>query len=98
MLNPSIIVQTIYNLTHPDSIYFISNPNWRMGHQFVYRGLFDFDNFLYFLYIHKFEIQGIYKSELQTPNYPQIDSETLLPISNLRDWNHYMIFKHRDII
>jgi 2-polyprenyl-3-methyl-5-hydroxy-6-metoxy-1,4-benzoquinol methylase len=30
VLNPSIIVQTIYKLTHKDSYYFISNPNWRI--------------------------------------------------------------------
>ena len=46
VFNPSIIVQKIYKLTTPNSIYFISNPNWRMGHQFIYRGLFDFDNFI----------------------------------------------------
>ena len=95
VLNPSIIVQNIYKLTNKDSIYFISNPNWRMGHQFVYRGLFDFDNFLYFLYSHKFECLGIFPSNLQTPDYPRINSETLLPDENLRDWNHYIIFKHR---
>jgi hypothetical protein len=66
-----------------------------MGHQFVYRGLFDFDNFLYFLYSHKFECLGIFPSNLQTPDYPRINSETLLPDENLRDWNHYIIFKHR---
>tara|TARA_R110000851_G_scaffold186483_1_gene335879 strand:+ start:350 stop:1054 length:705 start_codon:yes stop_codon:yes gene_type:complete len=95
VLNPSIIVQTIYNLTNKDSVYFISNPNWRMAHQWVYRGLFDFDNFIYFLYTHKFQLQGFYGSELKTPPYPKISSETLLPDENLTDWNHYMIFKHR---
>jgi 2-polyprenyl-3-methyl-5-hydroxy-6-metoxy-1,4-benzoquinol methylase len=95
VLNPSIIVQEIYKLTNPDSFYFISNPNWRMAHQWVYRGLFDFDNFIYFLYTHKFKLEGFYGSILQTPDYPKIDSETLLPDENLRDWNHYMIFKHR---
>jgi 2-polyprenyl-3-methyl-5-hydroxy-6-metoxy-1,4-benzoquinol methylase len=95
VLNPSIIVQTIYKLTNKNSIYFISNPNWRMAHQWVYRGLFDFDNFIYFLYTHKFKMEGFYGSPLQTPQYPQISSETLLPDENLTDWNHYMIFKHR---
>ena len=95
VLNPSIIVQTIYNLTHKDSIYFISNPNWRMAHQWVYRGLFDFDNFIYFLYTHKFGIYGYYGSPLKTPPYPKLDSESLLSDENLTDWNHYIIFKHR---
>ena len=95
IFNPSIIVQTIYNLTHKDSIYFISNPNWRMGHQWVYRGLFDFDNFLYFLYTHKFKFVGMWGSILQTPFYPRISSETLLQEKHLFDWNHYLLFQHR---
>jgi len=95
VLNPSIIVQTIYKLTNKNSFYFISNPNWRMAHTWIYRGLFDFDNFIYFLYTHKFGMEGFYGSILKTPNYPKINSETLLPDENLTDWNHYMIFKHR---
>jgi len=95
VLNPSIIVQTIYKLTNENSFYFISNPNWRMAHQWVYRGLFDFDNFIYFLYTHKFEMEGFYGSILKTPEYPKISSETLLPDENLNDWNHYMLFKQR---
>ncbi len=95
VLNPSIIVQKIYELTHSSSIYFISNPNWRMAHQWVYRGLFDFDNFVYFLYTHKFELQGYYGSILKTPQYPKLSSESLLSDEYLDDWNHYLIFKHR---
>ncbi len=95
VFNPSIIVQTIHKLTHKDSIYFISNPNWRMEHQWIYRGLFDFDNFLYFLYTHKFQLLGLYGSILKTNPYPRIDSENLLPEKNLYDWNHYLLFKHR---
>jgi len=38
VLNPSAIVQQIFKLTHDDSKYLVSNPNWRMGHQYVYRG------------------------------------------------------------
>lgn len=95
VFNPSIIVQTIYKLTNKDSIYFISNPNWRMAHQWVYRGLFDFDNFIYFLYTHKFKLEGFYGSQLKTPAYPRITSESLLPEENLTDWNHYLMFKQR---
>lgn len=97
VFNPSIIVQKIYKLTTPNSIYFISNPNWRMGHQFIYRGLFDFDNFIYFLYVHKFELFGAKGSLLRTPDYPRIDSEKMLPDEALRDWNHYLAFKHREV-
>jgi len=95
VFNPHIIVSTIYNLTDENSVFFISNPNWRMAHQYVYRGLFDFDNFLYLLYTHLFQLEGFYGSELKTPAYPRLSSETLLPEDNLTDWNHYMIFKHR---
>lgn len=93
--NPHCIVKTVHDLTNEESIFFISNPNWRMAHQYVYRGLFDFDNFVYFMFIHMFELVGFYGSTLKTPSYPRIDSESLLPDEHLRDWNHYMIFKKR---
>jgi 2-polyprenyl-3-methyl-5-hydroxy-6-metoxy-1,4-benzoquinol methylase len=93
--NPHAIIKAVYELTNKDSIFFISNPNWRMSHQYIYRGLFDFDNFTYLLYTHHFDLMGIYGSQLKTPPYPKISSETLLPDENLTDWNHYMVFKHR---
>jgi 2-polyprenyl-3-methyl-5-hydroxy-6-metoxy-1,4-benzoquinol methylase len=93
--NPHAIIKAVYELTHEESIFFISNPNWRMAHQYVYRGLFDFDNFVYLLYTHNFELQGYYGSNLKTPAYPRISSESLLPDENLTDWNHYLIFKHK---
>lgn len=95
VFNPHIIISTIHRLTNPDSVFFISNPNWRMAHQYVYRGLFDFDNFVYLLYTHDFDLEGFYGSQLKTPAYPRISSETLLPEENLTDWNHYLLFKHR---
>jgi len=95
VFNPHIILETIHNLTNKDSVWFISNPNWRMAHQYVYRGLFDFDNFVYLLYTHMFQLEGFYGSQLKTPDYPRISSETLLPDDHLTDWNHYMLFKHR---
>ncbi len=93
--NPHAILKAVYELTNDKSIFFISNPNWRMAHQYVYRGLFDFDNFTYLLYTHHFGLEGFYGSQLKTPSYPKISSETLLPDEHLTDWNHYMIFKHR---
>ena len=95
VFNPHAILSTVHNLTTPKSVFFISNPNWRMAHQYVYRGLFDFDNFVYFLYTHMFQLEGFYGSQLKTPAYPRIICESLLPDENLTDWNHYMIFKHR---
>lgn len=97
VFNPSIIVQNVYKMTNKNSIFFISNPNWRMAHQWIYRGLFDFDNFIYFLYTHQFDLLGFYGSELKTPPYPRLNSETLLPDENLTDWNHYMLFKHKTL-
>lgn len=97
VFNPHIIIETIRTLTNKDSMWFISNPNWRMAHQYVYRGLFDFDNFVYLLYTHMFQLEGFYGSELKTPNYPRISSETLLPDEHLTDWNHYMLFCHRTL-
>lgn len=93
--NPHLILKTIYNLTNEKSVLFISNPNWRMGHPFIYRGLFDFDNFVYMLYFHCFDLMGFYGSVLKTPFYPKLNSETLMPDENITDWNHYFIFKHR---
>jgi 2-polyprenyl-3-methyl-5-hydroxy-6-metoxy-1,4-benzoquinol methylase len=95
VFNPHTIIETIHRLTTSESVFFISNPNWRMAHQYVYRGLFDFDNFIYLLYTHMFKLVGFYGSELKTQSYPRLSSETLLPDENLTDWNHYMIFKHR---
>jgi 2-polyprenyl-3-methyl-5-hydroxy-6-metoxy-1,4-benzoquinol methylase len=95
--NPHIILKTIYKLTHENSRVIISNPNWRMGHPFLYRGFFDFDNLLYGMHFHLFDFIGFYGSPLQTPFYPKISSESLLPDKHITDWNHYMIFKHREI-
>ena len=98
VLNPSIIVQKIHTLTRKDSIYFISSPNWRMGHTFVYRGLFDFDNFIYFMYAHNFDVDPlIIPSPMQTPPYPLLDSESMLKpgAENFeRSWNYYLQFRH----
>lgn len=95
--NPHAILKAVYELTDSNSNFFISNPNWRMAHQYVYRGLFDFDNFIYLLYTHHFQLDGFYGSQLKTPHYPKISSESLLPDENLTDWNHYMVFKHREV-
>jgi len=93
--NPHLIIKTVYNLSHKDSIFFISNPNWRMGHPFIYRGVFDFDNFIWMLHFHCFDLLGFYGSILKTPFYPKLDSEKMLPDENITDWNHYFIFKPR---
>mgnify|MGYP003153814665 FL=1 len=93
VLNPSAIVQQLYKITHDESRYLVSNPNWRMGHQYVYRGLFDFDNIIYFLKIHGFVMDGgkLWGSPLKTPEVPRLDSEQMLPDALLNSWNHYIL-------
>jgi 2-polyprenyl-3-methyl-5-hydroxy-6-metoxy-1,4-benzoquinol methylase len=95
--NPHLILKNVYDLTHQESIFFISNPNWRMGHPFIYRGVFDFDNFIWMLHFHLFDLVGFYGSILKTPFYPKLDSEKMLPDENITDWNHYFIFKKRKV-
>jgi len=95
--NPHIILKTAYKLTHKESVFFISNPNWRMGHPFIYRGAFDFDNFIWMLHFHGFTLEGFWGSILKTPYYPKLDSEKMLPDEHLTDWNHYMVFKQREL-
>lgn len=93
--NPHLILKTIHKLTHEKSTLFISNPNWRMGHPFLYRGAFDFDNFIWMLHFHCFALEGFWGSPLKTPYYPRLDSEKLLPEEHITDWNHYFIFKRQ---
>ena len=95
--NPHIILKTVHQLTHTDSVFFISNPNWRMGHPFIYRGAFDFDNFIWMLHFHGFTLEGFWGSILKTPFYPKLDSEKMLPDENLTEWTHYMVFKQREV-
>lgn len=92
---PSNIVKTCYNLMNNTSVFFISIPNWRMAHQFIYRGLWDYDNFLYFMYIHKLEPLEVYPSPLQTPYYSKLDSEESMPNELLQSWNFYFHFKKK---
>ena len=95
LISPSNIIRKAYSLMDNDSVFFISVPNWRMGHQFIYRGLWDYDNFLYFMYIHQFESIGVYPSPLQTPFYPKIDAEKSMPDELIQSWNFYFQFKKK---
>lgn len=92
VFNPSMIVQEVRKLLNNDGKFFVSVPNWRMGHQFVYRGLWDYDNFLYFMIIHGFEAIDVYSSPLQTPDYPRLSSEDSMPEELRRSWNWYFVF------
>lgn len=93
LIAPSNVMKKIYSLMHKNSILMISIPNWRMAHQFLYRGLWDYDNFLYFMYIHKLESVAVYPSPLQTPHYPKLNSEETMPDELIQSWNFYFQFK-----
>lgn len=99
LFNPSRVVQAVYNLLATKGIFFVSVPNWRMGHQFVYRGLFDVDNFLFFMRCHKFTPNDFFGSPLKTPDYPLLDSEQYFEEIGKehtedmkRSWNWYFTF------
>lgn len=93
LIAPSNVVKKIRGLMHHDSVFFVSVPNWRMAHQFLYRGLWDYDNFIYFMYIHGFEMDSVYPSCLQTPDYPKTDTEEEMPEELRRSWNWYFQMK-----
>jgi 2-polyprenyl-3-methyl-5-hydroxy-6-metoxy-1,4-benzoquinol methylase len=93
--NPSNIVSGSYELATEKSMFFVSVPNWRMGHEFIYRGLFDYDNFIYFMYVHGWEILNVYASPLTTPDSPKLTSEESMPDELTRSWNWYFLAKKR---
>ena len=95
LIAPSNIIKKIRGLMHRDTVFFVSVPNWRMAHQFLYRGLWDYDNFIYFMYIHGFEMDSVYPSCLQTPDYPKTDNEEEMPEELRRSWNWYFSMKLR---
>jgi 2-polyprenyl-3-methyl-5-hydroxy-6-metoxy-1,4-benzoquinol methylase len=90
--NPSMIVQNCYNIIKDGGKMFVSVPNWRMGHTFVYRGLFDYDNFIYFMYTHGFNISGIWESPLKCSYSPKETSESEMDERLITSWNWYMLF------
>ncbi len=92
LANPTQIVQQLYHLNSGKGKMFISIPNWRMAHQMTYRGLWDYDNFLYFMAIHGYEGLTVDGSPLKTPFYDKLDSEELLDDSMLQSWNWYFTF------
>jgi len=91
--NPSNIIRNTHRITKPDSLFFISVPNWRMGHDWIYRGLFDYDNWLYFMYTHGYEAITVSPSFLQTPDSPKTQTESMMPDELRTSWNWYFLFK-----
>jgi SAM-dependent methyltransferase len=93
--NPSIVVQRCYDIIRDNGKMFVSVPNWRMGHTFIYRGLFDYDNFIYFMYTHGFEISGIWESPLKCGFIPKLSTESEMDDQLITSWNWYMLFDKR---
>jgi 2-polyprenyl-3-methyl-5-hydroxy-6-metoxy-1,4-benzoquinol methylase len=95
LFSPSTIIQKFYQLVSDNGFVFISNPNWRMGHWYIYRGLFDYDNFNFMMHSHGLELKYEFGSPLKTLDYPRLDSEKTMPEELRTSWNHYLIFQKR---
>jgi len=91
--NPGNIIRNLHIHTPKHTLFSISVPNWRMGHDWIYRGLFDYDNFLYFMYTHGWDAVSVYPSMLVTSDYPKIQTESTMDESLRRSWNWYFTFK-----
>jgi 2-polyprenyl-3-methyl-5-hydroxy-6-metoxy-1,4-benzoquinol methylase len=94
--NPANIILKLKSLLKPDGLAFISVPNWRMGHAWIYRGLFDWDNFIHFMWQHGFAFEGCIESPLKVGSNSRISSESTTPENMLDSWNWYMLFKRND--
>jgi 2-polyprenyl-3-methyl-5-hydroxy-6-metoxy-1,4-benzoquinol methylase len=91
--NPGNLIRNLHTHTPEHTLFSISVPNWRMGHDWIYRGLFDYDNFIYFMYTHGWDPVSVYPSILMTADYPRIESESTMDESLRRSWNWYFTFK-----
>lgn len=87
--NPSLILKTCYSITKDTSNLFVSVPNWKMGHGFLYRGLFDYDNWIYFSMTHGWPIEEVYQSPLVCKHSPKLSSESCMDDSLITSWNWY---------
>lgn len=94
--NPANVVLKAKSCLKEDGLAFISVPNWRMGHAWIYRGLFDWDNFIHFMWQHGFGFEGCINSPLKCSNSPKLSSETTIPEDMINSWNWYMLFKRND--
>ena len=87
--NPSHVMYQAREITKGNASFYISVPNWRMNHEFIYRGLFDYDNFIYFCKIHGWEPESVSGSPLQCEYRSKESSEQELPDSLITSWNWY---------
>lgn len=91
--NPSHVMYQARNITKENAGFFISVPNWRMNHEFIYRGLFDYDNFMYFCITHGWQPEGVAGSPLKCQYYPKESSEESMSDELIQSWNWYIITK-----
>lgn len=91
--NPSHVLFQARNITKENASFFISVPNWRMNHEFIYRGLFDYDNFIYFSKIHGWEPESVAGSPLKCAYFPKNDTEESMPDELVQAWNWYFTTK-----
>ena len=88
--NPSDVMYKATLITKKKSGFLISVPNWRMGHAFIYRGLFDYDNFLYFCDTHGWKPTVILDSPLKCQKTPKLSSEVSMDDRLIDSWNWYI--------
>ena len=94
--NPANIVLKAKSCLQSDGLAFISVPNWRMGHAWIYRGLFDWDNFIHFMWQHGFGFEGCAGSPLKCSSQPKLESESTMPDELINSWNWYIVFRRND--
>jgi len=62
---PSRVILDMRKVIKENGLAFISVPNWRNSHDFIYRGLFDYDNFVFMMQTHGFELEAAGDSVLK---------------------------------
>jgi len=93
--NPSSVLDNAHKITKDTAKIFISVPNWRMNHTFIYRGLFDYDNWIYTMWIHGWVVEEVHPSILMCDYHPPLSSETHLPEKWIQSWNWYFVGRKR---
>jgi SAM-dependent methyltransferase len=94
--SPAKVLLDVKEQMSQDAFAFISVPNWRMGHAWIYRGLFDWDNFIHFMWQHGFEFIGYADSPIKCGSSPKLSSESTMPDDMTTSWNFYFVFKRND--
>ena len=93
--NPSDVLYQAHKITTENAKMFISVPNWRMGHVFIYRGLFDYDNWLYTMRIHGWDVTTVSPANIQCQHLPKLDSESAMPDELIQSWNWFFCATRR---